>query len=232
MTRLLTPARRRGVEYLDDRNADAAILRRSLADVARSNALFGGTSAVIAELDETFRLLPARATLLDVGTGIADIPQRARERARAHGIRLETYGLDEAEPLAAASRARTTAAVRGDALALPFGDRSVDIVLCSQVLHHFPDEQAAAVVEELHRVARTRVIIADLRRSWMAIAGIWLASYPLRFHPVSRHDGVVSVFRGYTADELRELIQRVIGRVPRVRTRWAFRITASWCPVR
>ena len=46
---LLTPARRRGVEYLDvDR--DPALQRRSHKDIALANRLFGGIHAVQAEL--------------------------------------------------------------------------------------------------------------------------------------------------------------------------------------
>ncbi|MCU0636884.1 MAG: hypothetical protein MUE41_18595, partial [Gemmatimonadaceae bacterium] len=53
---------------------------------------------------------------------------------------------------------------------------------------------------------------------------------PLRFHPVSRHDGVLSVFRGYTADELRTLVRQAVGRDPVARTRMGWRVTASWTP--
>ena len=231
MPALLVPRRRRGVEYLDDPATDPRLLTRSLADVARSNALFGGASAVMAELEDAWRLVPSDATLLDVGTGIGDIPARAAARARRRGVRLATFGLDGAEPLAAASRERTTGSLCADALTLPFADRSIDIVICSQTLHHFPDPDAHRVIAELDRVARARVIIADIRRSWLAAAGIWLASFPLRFHPVSRHDGVVSVLRGYTKAELRELVRTAIGRSPRVRTRMGFRVTASWSPL-
>jgi SAM-dependent methyltransferase len=236
MASLLTPPRRRGHEILDDPDCDARLRRRSLADVARSNRLFGGTSAVLAELDAV--LDSARGaggssgtlTLVDVGTGIGDIPAAARARAERRGVRLVALGVDGAAPLAAAAAARLDGAVQADARRLPFPDGSVDVVTCSQLLHHFRDPEAQAVVAELHRVARRRVIIADLRRSWLAAAGLWLASYPLRFHPVSRHDGVVSVLRGFTGAELRDLVRAATGRVPAVRRRPAFRLTASWAP--
>ena len=104
------------------------------------------------------------------------------------------------------------------------------MVTCSQVLHHFADDEAAAVLRELDRVARVRVIVADLRRSWLAVAGIWAASFPLRFHPVSRHDGMVSVLRGFTAAELEARVVDAIGAPADVRRRLGFRVTASWAP--
>ena len=227
--RVLTPPRVRGVEYLDDPNIDPRLVRRSLRDVVRSNHFFGGTSAALAELRPLFsegRTL----TLLDVGSGAGDISATARMLAERKKVRLTSFAADSAEELAPLSRRRGNLALCGDALSLPFPDRSVDIVLCSQTLHHFADEEATRVILELDRVARERVVISDIRRSWFAAAGIWMASYPLRFHPVSRHDGVVSVMRGFTTGELRQLVWSAIGRRPHVRRRPLFRVTASWSP--
>lgn len=231
----LTPPRRRGTEYLDEPGVDPALVRRSLADVARANLLFGGARAVLREVDAAIATrttdLP-ELTLLDVGTGAGDIPVKAARRARKHGVTLTTIGLDESETLAVAGRRLLSATVRGNAMCLPCATASVDIVTCSQVLHHFPDDQALQVIRELDRVARVRVIISDLRRSWLAAGGIWIASFPLGFHPVSRHDGMVSVMRGYTPGELSSLVAAAIGRAPLVRRRLGFRVTATWTPER
>src|SRR5438477_13180907 len=106
---------------------------------------------------------------------MGDIPARARQLATRRGMRLETVGIDIAETLAEVSREWIGLAVRGDALSLPFGDSSFDVVTCSQTLHHFLDPEARQVLTELHRVSRGFVIVSDLRRSWLAAAGIWLA---------------------------------------------------------
>ena len=232
MTALITPPRRRGMEYLDAPDIDPRLVRRSLADVALAHALFGGTRAVLHSLEEILPELGASATLLDVGSGVGDIAARARELARQRQIDLSLVTIDMAETLAIASRARTGNAVRGDATALPFADRSVDVVMCSQTLHHFDDANATRVLRELDRVARVRVIVADLRRSWIAAAGLWIASFPLGFHPVSRHDGVVSIMRGYAGDELRRLVESATGRSPNVKRHIGWRVTATWCPRR
>lgn len=227
---MLTPARRRGIEILDQPGVDAALQVRSLADVALANRLFGGGRAVLAELRQLLPGHGAPMTLLDVGSGIGDIPHRAMRLAAQRGIRLSCVALDAAEALARACRERGSMPTCGDARALPFADRSVDVVTCSQLLHHFADDEARLVLRELDRVARRRVIVADLQRSWLAFAGIWAASFPLGFHPVSRHDGMVSVLRGFTAGELTAQVQAATGARPAVRRRLGFRVTASWAP--
>jgi SAM-dependent methyltransferase len=222
--------RQRGVEILDAPDLDPRLGRRSLRDVAIANTLFGGAAAVVHEIAAVLPVLPRRATLLDVGTGLGDIPARARHIAARSGVTLETIGLEAAEWVAAASRAHTGMAVVGSALALPFADASVDVVTCSQVLHHFFDDDAGQLVRELDRVARERVIISEIRRTRVAAAGIWAASFLLGFHPVSRHDGVVSVMRGFTPPELREAVRAATGHDAVVHRRPGFRLTAQWTP--
>ena len=227
---LLTPPRSDQRELLDAPDVDPEIVTRSLRDVARSNTLFGGRSAAIDELRNVLSELPRRASLLDVGTGLGDIPNRAREVADENGVELQLFGLDAAEELLRASRRSLDFAIRGNALALPFADRSIDVVMCSQVLHHFSRPDAVKLLREMDRVARVRVIVSDLRRSRIAAAGLWLASFPLRFHAVSRHDGVVSVMRGFTPDELIDTVNEAVTRPATVKQRRLFRVTASWAP--
>jgi SAM-dependent methyltransferase len=229
---ILTPPRKRGVEILDLPDVDPGLVKRSLADVARANQLFGGKSSALSELTTAIRDLPPDATLLDVGTGLGDIPRGARELAKRSGIRLTTIGLDSAGVLAAACRVSLDFSVCGDALDLPFADHSVDVVMCSQVLHHFAAADAGVMLREMNRVARVRVIVSDIRRSWLAAAGLWLASFPLRFHAVSRHDGVVSVMRGFTPNELSDTVQQAVAVRPAARRRRGFRVTTSWAPAR
>jgi ubiquinone/menaquinone biosynthesis C-methylase UbiE len=165
-----------------------------------------------------------------VGTGLADIPWRAREIARRRGLRLYTIGADTVESLVRAASHRLNAAVCADALSLPFGDRSVDVVLCSQLLHHFEHDRALQLVAELDRVAKRRVVISELRRSWLAAGGFWLASVVLHFHPITRHDGTVSVLRGFTDGELGGMVVASTGVQPAIRRRLGYRLTASWTP--
>lgn len=228
MPRLLTPARQRGFEHLDDAATDPDVRRRSHRDIALSNVLFGGARAVLVEMRRMLPHLPPHATLLDVGSGVGDIPAQAAALAARFGVALSPVGLDCVPDLVRSASHRLPLGVCGDARQLPFGANTIDVVCCSQLLHHFDEPDALHMLREMHRVARRHVIVSDIRRSWIAIAGLWSASFPLRFHPISRHDGVVSIYRGFTTGELRELVTRAVGVVPDVRVRIGFRVTATW----
>ncbi len=227
---ILTPRRIRGHEILDEVDLDPRLVVRSMQDVARANRFFGGSSAAVAEIGLALEKSSGTLTLLDVGTGVGDVTARARRKANGAGISMLTVGVDAAEELAAASRPFHDAVVCGDGLRLPFADRSFDVVLASQILHHFDEANAVTLLSEMNRVARVRVVVSEIRRSWLAVIGLWIGSFVLRFHPVSRHDGIVSIRRGFTSPELEDLVERSVGRTPKVTYRPLFRVTTGWTP--
>ncbi len=233
-----------GTETLDDPRAEPKLVRATLADIARLNALFGGTKAVVAALEPYFQAARrlrrgngGRAagvvtwTLLDVGTGTGDIPRAVAAAARRHEIGLRLVGIERIRAAAEAAVAAGggLAAILADGGALPVRPRSVDVIVASQVLHHLPRETAVRWIANFDRVARRAVVLADLRRSRLAMAGVWLASYALGFSGVTRSDAVVSLRRGYTRPEFNEMLQAA--GVPAVaRYRPGFRIVAAWEP--
>lgn len=228
----LVPARRRGHEILDAPDVDTALRERSHRDIDLSNRLLGGTRALTLALQQVFADTTRReVSLLDVGSGSGENLQLACRQARKAGVSLRPLALDIDQRLARKA-ATQGASVCGSATCLPFADASVDVVVCSLLVHHFCGEDLTQVLRELHRVARFRVIIHDLRRSWIAAGGLWFASFPLGFHPISRHDGMTSVMRGFTAGELESLITDATGKRPEVAHRLGYRLVASWTPER
>jgi SAM-dependent methyltransferase len=224
---LPVPARRRGHEHLDDPTTPPAVLRRSVADIVRSNRWFGGLRAALHEAAPAWATCRAGAMVLDVGAGAGDV---AAALTRAAGGGAWAIALDPLPACAAQARPAVRWSICADGRALPFADRSVDVVVVSQVLHHLTDDDAIALLRECARVARVRVVVSDLRRAWGAAVGIWAASWLLGFHPVSRHDGVTSVLRGYTPAELGALVSRAAGRPVRATPRAGYRVTAGWHP--
>jgi ubiquinone/menaquinone biosynthesis C-methylase UbiE len=221
----LTPGRQRGAEILDDPATPEDVRAAAMADVERSNGLFGGARAVERVVVPLLRE-GRGGLLLDIGTGRGDIPERIVRRMRRERIEVAAIGLDRSE--AAARTARAGMAGVANALDLPIRSRSVDVVVCSQVLHHFFDEEMRRVVAELHRVSRGWVVIADLRRGLVPAVGFWLASFVFRFHWATRLDGVTSVMRGFTTAELETLVRSVTGTTPVVRRGLFWRVTAAW----
>ncbi len=202
------------VEMLDQ-PAPFADLSQSLADVARLNGLFGGRHITLTHVKRLIADAPCdRAiTVLDVGTGGADIPIALARWARRAGRRIRILALDrDAATLAVAGRATARypeiVFLQGDALALPVRPCSVDVVISALTLHHLEPAAAARYLAEIDTAARTGFVVNDLMRSRAAYAIVWLATRALTRNRMSRHDGPLSVLRAYTPHEVRALCEK------------------------
>jgi len=166
-------------------------------------------------------------TLLDIGTGAGDLPVAAVRHVARRGQVLRAIGLERSPVAAALATACGVPTVLGCAGHLPVREGAVDIILLSQVAHHLAADAVVDLFRTVSRLARIGVVIADLRRSELAVAGFRFGSALLRFDSVTRADGITSVRRGYHSGELAALAARA-GHSARVARRPGFRLVAYW----
>jgi SAM-dependent methyltransferase len=224
------PARLTGVvERMDRPGVEAEKLRGTLVDLARINRIFGGTRIVLGYLRPWCSRLPQPIRVLDVGTGFADLPRALVDWGRRKGIALRVEALDhhpEIRALAAQACADyPEIRIReGDALALSYPDQSFDLAFASQILHHMEGEEPIRLLHELRRVARHGVLVSDLRRgAWPCL--VTTAALPLvSDSPLIRHDGPLSIRRGFVPTELLALADGAGWTMPQVVRHAFFRL--------
>jgi hypothetical protein len=220
-----------GVELLDDPAADPAMVAESLRNVARANRWFGGAAAIRFGLSRALGEIPrgTSLSLLDLGTGLGDLPRVAVRWGAAREIRMVPVGLELNRSAAALARSTGLATAVGCAGVPPVRDKGVDVVLLSQVAHHLTAESVVHLFRTCDRMARRAVIVADLRRHPLAVPSFWCGGRLLGFDPVTLTDGVTSIRRGFSRGELLDLmtLAGVKGRVDRRR---GFRLVATWHP--
>jgi hypothetical protein len=103
----------------------------------------------------------------------------------------------------------------------------VDLVLVSQLAHHFSRDSAVRLFRTCDALARVGVVVADLRRGRLAPLAFRLGAGALGFDPVTIADGVTSIRRGFTPAELRALLAAA-GVDARVSRRPGWRLVATW----
>jgi ubiquinone/menaquinone biosynthesis C-methylase UbiE len=207
-------------ELLDAGRASRAQIRESLRDLRRINALLGNSKLVV---NETIALLEKRglrrATILDVGTGSADLPLHLLCAARARNMDLEIIALDckavhlqiareylDREPIEVKARVLL---LGGDAFRLPLENASVDLVASSLFLHHFRAPQIEMLLNEFSRVSKIGWLMNDLVRHYAPLV-FFKMTWPIFAHShLTRHDGVASFRRGYTVAEMKSHIHRM-----------------------
>lgn len=219
-----------GHEILDDPAADPAHVRRMLTDIARSNQLFGGVRSLHRGLRH---LLPfgggdTITTLLDVGTGAGDLPRAAARWGAGRRQPIAPIGLERHAAAAHLATELGTPTLVGCGGALPLADRSIDLVLISQLLHHLDDASAVVLLAEADRVARVGVIVLDLRPSRLAAAAFRMVGPLLRFDPDTTNDGIVSLARGRTAPALAALARQAGAASPHAEQLAMARVVMTW----
>lgn len=200
-------------EFLDGPLDDPAVLRGNLRDLERANRWLGGAGLSARAIDALAGDREA-LTVLDVGTGAADIPVALLARAARNGRRLQVTGIDNRPEVLDAAvarqpRLRTTAGLAlqiGEGRSLPFPDRSFDIAHASLLLHHLEPTGAVELLREMGRVARRGIVVNDLLRGRLNWLGAWLLSHVATTNRYTRHDAPMSVRRAYAVAELTALI--------------------------
>ena len=203
----LLPRVEHAVELIDAPDQDAALLEQSMGQVAGVNRWLGGRRALLSHMDAM--LPPAGpATILDAGTGSADLPRAMVAHARRTGRALRVHAIDShAQMVEMARRACADwpeiSVGRADALSLPFADRSFDGATLAMTLHHMEGDTAVQCLRELARVSRRAVVVSDLERALLNWLGaLALGATVWRGNRLTRHDGPLSVRRSFTAAEL------------------------------
>jgi 2-polyprenyl-3-methyl-5-hydroxy-6-metoxy-1,4-benzoquinol methylase len=212
----------KGAELLDGPLDDPAALRGNLRDLKRTNRWLGGARL---SARGVHALLDGRVdvSILDVGTGGADIPLALLDHARHRGQRLSVTAVDSRREIIDAAHVvspvlRVDPSIRlevADGRALPYASDSFDICHASLVIHHLEPSEATMFLHELARVAVLGIVVNDLVRSRLTLAGAWLTSRLFTMNRYTRHDAPLSARRAYSRAELAGLLDsaglRIVG---------------------
>ena len=205
----LVPARRYDPEWMDRTDNTPEDLDGALDDIHAVNRFLGGSRTLVRAVRPFLidRKDDGPLSVLDVGTGGADLPLDLVAEARRLGRRIRIVAVDRDEVTLSYARRKTSGMseieVRAaDAFDLPFPPGSFDLVTASMFLHHFAHAEAVRLLAAFRRVARRAVLINDLERHLVPWAFIALVARVTGRHAMFVHDAPLSVLRGFTPAEL------------------------------
>ncbi len=217
-------------EWLDQGRGSDADVAANLDEMWRLNRWLGGMSAVTRHLYPRLLASTVPCTVLDLGTGSAQMPVAIARWAREQHAPVSVYGLDwAARNLAVAHRRiqgyEQVRLVLADSRCPPLAERAADFVISSLFLHHFAPEPAVELLRVAYGVARRALIMTDLVRGVLPWLAFGLVQPVLARHPLTRHDGGLSIRRAYTPAELRGLAAAAGLTNARVYAHWPWRMT-------
>ena len=189
-------------------------LREALRHLRRLNKIFAAPGPTLAGVEKLWNSVgrPDKLTLLDVGAGSGDVNQKLLQWADRQGVQLEITLVDLTEEACEEARQlfRDEPRVRvqrADLTQLP--DASADIVTGSQFVHHFDGDQLVDMVSHMLRASRYGVVINDIHRHPVSYKAVWITTRMISRNRYIRHDGPLSVAKGFTGRDWKELKQRL-----------------------
>src|ERR1700726_1460107 len=207
----MVPARKfdeETLEMMDRPQLVSEELRADLENLQKMNRYFGSYRLGRPFLRPGFRP-GSSVNVIDLCTGFGDIPRFVVDWCRSKHVsaRITAVDFQPATLELAMGRSRSypeiNFAVSDVFNFAPQG--TVDFVFCSLALHHFTEGAAIRLLRQARSMAERGVLIADLERSDLGIAGIYLVTSCLYREPMTRFDARLSFRRAFSFSEMREI---------------------------
>ena len=219
-------------EMMDLAGNSAELLADDLRNLRRLNRYLRGSRSVLVGLWRALGHEPQKQiSVLDVGTGSADIPAAILARAKRCHVAARIVGI-EADPVTArialsrSDRHGEISIVQGDAGAPPFSPGAFDFVVASQFLHHFSEAKILDLLSQWSKLAKRGIVISDLVRHPIAYYGIRLLTWLTTRNLMTRTDAPLSVRRALTFNEWRDLLRQADLGPVEIFSVFPFRMTA------
>ncbi|MGE3292112.1 MAG: methyltransferase domain-containing protein [Geminicoccaceae bacterium] len=200
-------------ERMDDPSTSDEAYARCLADLAEVNRLTSTHRPTLAWLGHMTqsRNLDRSIRILDVACGAGDLLRAIHDWAGKRNLPVLLEGIDLNPRSASVAQRLTPPGMEiryrtGDVFSYAPNPRP-NLIVTSQFTHHLDDEQVVALLRWLDAQAIDGWHIADLHRHPIAYWGFGLLATCARWHPIVRHDGMVSVARSFTRAEWAELLR-------------------------
>lgn len=214
-------------EQMDAADLDPAVYAAVIGDLAKANRLTMNARPTLAFLRRAVR--GRRFRLLDVGFGHGDMLRSIAHWAAQQKLECELVGVDlnpRSAPVAAAATPPEMSIryVTGDYEEL--AGEPWDLIVSSLVTHHMTEAQLVAFLRFMDAQARMGWLVNDLHRHRLAYWGYPVLARLMRWHPMVRQDGTLSIARAFRRADWQTLLARA-GVEARIYRAFPFRLCVA-----
>ena len=193
-------------ELLDIETPPIDELRHSLRNIETTNRLFLN-NWLIKHFVKQLTAREHEVRILDIGTGIADIPKFLVQKLNSPNRRVTATGIDINPSVVALARENIKNSPGISVLEITdIANERFTVAIMSLILHHLSPDEAVDMLRETFRKVRAGIIISDFIRSPF---NYYLAKWSIAITSPSRfnlHDGPLSVLRSYSDDEITAIL--------------------------
>jgi len=213
MMRLFFPPQSQESEWMDGDHYTLQDLEASLEGIRWVNRCLGGYAIILKNIQTLVQEYQQRKfSILDIATGSADIPIEIALWARKMKLEVSILAIDKNPNIVKIAQESTVdyPEIRvevHDFFQFPYDDNSFDYCLSSLFLHHLKPVDAIPFLKRMYGLCRQAVFVNDLIRGWIPFYSYKALASLFRLHPMTRHDGAISVLRAFRVPELERMIK-------------------------
>lgn len=219
-------------ELMDDLQADPALTRRSLRELAFLNTSLGAYDV----LYNAFQGLKNRVwatdgrplRVLDLACGSGDVLRKLSRWADRQNLPFQGIGVDVNPVMIRYSQELSNGFSNLEFIEADIYDPAMealqaDVVVNSQFCHHLTDAELVTFLQRMQTLAGQAVVISDLHRHPLAFYSIRLLTQLFSKSIQVKYDAPLSVLRGMTRQEWKSALAAAGIKNYRLRWMWAFR---------
>lgn len=165
--------------------------------------------------------------IADIGCGGGDTLREIADWAKERGVNLKLSGIDANEHAVKFSEdcSKNYPQInyrQVNIFSEEFKSLNCDIIMFNLFAHHFEEAEIIRFLK-ICKDKKAVVLVNDLQRSALAYGLFGLSSALVNFSRISRHDGMLSIRKGFSRKDWHELLHRAGFENYTVKWRWAFR---------
>lgn len=213
-------------EMMDDPDLDSITYRNVVHDLAKVNRITLAYRPTLAFLERAVGS-KRRFSLLDVGFGDGDMLRRISRWARTKGIEARLVGVDLNPRSEQSARSVRHSGGPVEYLTGDYADLAgdgFDCIISSLVAHHMSRDELITFLRFMEAEAALGWFINDLHRHRVAYLFYPLLAGLMRWHPIVRHDGKMSIARSYRPGEWAPLLAEADVRNAKVNRYFPYRL--------
>ena len=194
------------VEQMDRPDCDPVLLERTYAQFPLINAVVSGWRRNYRQFVRPVLAAQGGGTVLDIGAGGGDLARALARWARRDGLAVQVTGIDpdpRAHAYASMRQAPAGCSFRAALSSDLVAEGAVfDVVVSNHVLHHLDDAAFRGILADSEKLAGSLSLHSDIERSPWAYGLFSAGTLPFFHRSFIRRDGLTSIRRSYTAQEL------------------------------
>ncbi|HAC14986.1 MAG TPA: hypothetical protein DCE78_03445 [Bacteroidetes bacterium] len=193
-------------ELMDDPDCDVNLLKRTYHLFPYVNRLFSQWSTIYRlEIKPHLQDRNHLYTLLDVGSGLMDNSFFVQKLATNDGFKLKITGIDP-NPMVSRLIEEKSLSSLAEFKSCYLHDldeaKKFDFIISNHLLHHLQPSEVKSILAEIQSRTKIKAIMNDIHRSRIAWCAFGVIMSPFRFGSFIQRDGLTSIKKSYTSDEM------------------------------